>query len=146
MLKGNRRRYTFRILFRCLAWGSNPGFSSNKPTHYLLDHGDIDNVVRAILSSALMYIQGDTHPKEVIVWYGLCACSVIVIVFSQLFLYTILARPTICSFCLNCTGWISTTCGINKMVLRVAHLKLHCSLCTSNFKALLSPILTNQVV
>ena len=21
-------------------WGSNPGFSSNKPTHYLLDYGD----------------------------------------------------------------------------------------------------------
>ena len=26
--------------FWCLAWDSNPGFSSNKPTHYLLDHGD----------------------------------------------------------------------------------------------------------
>ena len=24
-----------------LAWDSNPGFSSNKPTHYLLDHGDL---------------------------------------------------------------------------------------------------------
>ena len=36
----NRRRNTFRILFWCLAWGSNPGFSSNKPMHYLLDHGD----------------------------------------------------------------------------------------------------------
>ena len=35
----NRRRNTFRILFWCLAWGSNPGFSSNRPTHYLLDHG-----------------------------------------------------------------------------------------------------------
>ena len=22
------------------AWGSNPDYSSNKPTHYLLDHGD----------------------------------------------------------------------------------------------------------
>ena len=33
---------TFRILFRCLAWGLNPGFSSTKPTHYLLDHGDLD--------------------------------------------------------------------------------------------------------
>ena len=36
----NRRRNTFRISFWCLAWDSNPGFSSNKPTHYLLDHGD----------------------------------------------------------------------------------------------------------
>ena len=31
---------TFCILFWCLAWVSNNGFSSNKPTHYLLDHGD----------------------------------------------------------------------------------------------------------
>ena len=37
---GNRRRNSFRILFWRLAWDSNPGFSSNKPTHYLLDHGD----------------------------------------------------------------------------------------------------------
>ena len=36
----NRRRNTFRILFWCLAWDSNPAFLSNKPTHYLLDHGD----------------------------------------------------------------------------------------------------------
>ena len=26
----NRRRNTFRVLFWCLAWSSNPGFSSNK--------------------------------------------------------------------------------------------------------------------
>ena len=30
----------FVFCFRCLAWGSNPGFTSNKPTHYLLDYGD----------------------------------------------------------------------------------------------------------
>ena len=29
LLRGNRRRNTFCILFRCLAWGSNPGFTSN---------------------------------------------------------------------------------------------------------------------
>ena len=40
LLRGNPRRYTFRISFWCLAWDSNPDFSSNKPTHYLLDHGD----------------------------------------------------------------------------------------------------------
>ena len=41
LLKGNRLRNTFRILFWCLAWGSNPGFTSNKPTHYyLLELGD----------------------------------------------------------------------------------------------------------
>ena len=28
------------FLFWCLVWGSNPGFTSNKPTHYLLDYGD----------------------------------------------------------------------------------------------------------
>ena len=40
LLRGNRWRNTFRISFWCLAWDLNPGFSSNKPTHYLLDHGD----------------------------------------------------------------------------------------------------------
>ena len=40
LLRGNRRINTFSISFWCLAWDSNPGFSSNKPTHYLLDHGD----------------------------------------------------------------------------------------------------------
>ena len=41
LLRGNSRRNTFNIFFFwCLVWGSNPGSSSNKPTHYLLDHGD----------------------------------------------------------------------------------------------------------
>ena len=40
LLRGNRRRNTFRISFWCLAWDSNSALSSNKPTHYLLDHGD----------------------------------------------------------------------------------------------------------
>ena len=30
----------FVFHFWCLAWGSNRDFTSNKPTHYLLDHGD----------------------------------------------------------------------------------------------------------
>ena len=38
LLRGNYRRNTFRILFWCLAWSLNPGFSSNKPINYLLDH------------------------------------------------------------------------------------------------------------
>ena len=33
-----------RNLLRCLAWDSNPGFSSNKPTHYLLDHCDFNTI------------------------------------------------------------------------------------------------------
>ena len=32
LLRGNHRRNTFRISFWCLAWDSNPGFSSDKPT------------------------------------------------------------------------------------------------------------------
>ena len=34
------KKYFLYFLFWCLAWGSNPGFTSNKPTHYLLDHCD----------------------------------------------------------------------------------------------------------
>ena len=37
LLRGNRRRNTFRILFWCLAWGSNSGFTFNNPTQYILD-------------------------------------------------------------------------------------------------------------
>ena len=34
----------FEFGFVCgLAWGSNPVFTSNKPTHYLLDYGYFDN-------------------------------------------------------------------------------------------------------
>ena len=44
LLRGNRRRNTFHISFWRLVWDSNPGFSSNKPTHYLLDHGDLNTV------------------------------------------------------------------------------------------------------
>ena len=42
LLRGNRRRNTFDILFWCLAWGSIPGFTSNMATHYLLDYGDFN--------------------------------------------------------------------------------------------------------
>ena len=44
LLRGNRRRNTFRILFWCLDWGSNPGLPSNKTTLYILDHGDFSSV------------------------------------------------------------------------------------------------------
>ena len=43
LLRGNRRRNTFCTLFWCLAWGSNPGFTSNKPTHCPLPYGDFKN-------------------------------------------------------------------------------------------------------
>ena len=55
LLRGNRRRNTFRILSWCLAWHSNPGFSSNKPTHYLLDHGDFKAL------GLLTWINGDPY-------------------------------------------------------------------------------------
>ena len=35
--KKSSKKYFSYFLFLCLAWGSNPGFSSNKPTHYPLD-------------------------------------------------------------------------------------------------------------
>ena len=38
LLRGNRWRNNFHISYWCLGWDSNPGFSFNKPTHYVLDH------------------------------------------------------------------------------------------------------------
>ena len=65
LLRGNRRRNKFRILFRCLAWGSTPGFLSNKPTHYLQNHGDF-----AYKENPKAYIENPMHPKRVIIWCG----------------------------------------------------------------------------
>ena len=36
----------FHISFWCPTWGTNPGFTSNKPTHYLLDYGDMMSRLR----------------------------------------------------------------------------------------------------
>ena len=36
--------FLFIIRFDVWPGGSNPGFSSNKPTHYLLDHGNFNNI------------------------------------------------------------------------------------------------------
>ena len=47
LLRENRQRNNFRILFWRLGWCSNPGFSSNKPTQYLLDHGDYAPISRS---------------------------------------------------------------------------------------------------
>ena len=50
LLRGNCRRYIyFCTLFWCVAWSSNPGFMSNKPTHYLLDHGDFISLINSHL-------------------------------------------------------------------------------------------------
>ena len=47
LLRGNRRRNTFRISFLCLAWDSNPDYSSNKPQHYLIDCVDYKHTAKA---------------------------------------------------------------------------------------------------
>ena len=51
LLRGNRRRNTFYILLWCLAWCSNPDFTSNKPTHYLLDYGDYNGDLKKDLNT-----------------------------------------------------------------------------------------------
>ena len=66
LLRGNRRRNTFRILFWCLACGSYPGFTSNKPTHYLLDYGDF--VFNLVLIGYLEYfILGSKTPAIILI-------------------------------------------------------------------------------
>ena len=42
------RNLFFYISFRCLTWGTNLGFTSNKPTHYLLDYGDFNSLICCI--------------------------------------------------------------------------------------------------
>ena len=71
LLRWNRRRNIFRILFWCLAWGPNPGFSSNKPKHYLLDHGDLifDHTSYII---SIFFFWSSTQPSEQM---RLCSCS-----------------------------------------------------------------------
>ena len=58
----------FRILFWCLACGSNPGFSSNKTTHYVLDHGDFSYyLIKKIKYILGIFIQNWSTSK---MWYG----------------------------------------------------------------------------
>ena len=38
----SRKKYFSYFVLMSGAWDSNPGFSSNKPLHYLLDHGDLN--------------------------------------------------------------------------------------------------------
>ena len=50
------------ILFWCLAWGPKPGFTSTKPTHYLLDYGN--------------FHEYPLHYEKVTTWCGFWAiCS-----------------------------------------------------------------------
>ena len=86
-------------MFWCLTWGSNPGFSSNKPTHYLLDHCDYNALIISIFL-ILFY------------FYYLCIWSlatsrltdVVIRIFNNLFnILLLLAEPfsvhTISSLC-----------------------------------------------
>ena len=44
LLRGNRRWnifFLFHVSFWCLTWNTNPGYTSNKPAHYLQDYGGI---------------------------------------------------------------------------------------------------------
>ena len=43
LLRRSRRRNIFIFSYWCLTWGLNSGFTSNKPTHYLLNYGNINN-------------------------------------------------------------------------------------------------------
>ena len=44
LMRRNCRRYTFCILFWCLAWFSNPFFTSNKPTNFQIYCSDFNIV------------------------------------------------------------------------------------------------------
>ena len=63
---------TFCISFWYLAWDSNPGFSSNKPTHYLLDHGDFNGPSIAL----------NLNHRSFSIWQYLCMSSNSVTKFS----------------------------------------------------------------
>ena len=65
LLRGNHRRNTFCILFWCLAWDSNLGFTSNKPTHYLVDYGDFHYSILLIFK---IWSTHRTHTKQY-AWY-----------------------------------------------------------------------------
>ena len=52
LLRGNRRRNIFSFIFR---FDTNPGFTSNKPTHYLLDNGDFVQLHLVIKVLGLRY-------------------------------------------------------------------------------------------
>ena len=42
--KSLNKYFFLHISFWCLTWATNPGFTSNKPTHYLLDYGGFNEL------------------------------------------------------------------------------------------------------
>ena len=77
LLRENRRRNTFRISLWCLAWDSNPDFSSNRPTHYLLDHGDSITQMQIILLSRSALRFSTTSVKAVVLLYWVYCWKII---------------------------------------------------------------------
>ena len=57
MLRRNRQRnilfFFFHISFWCLIWDTNPGFTSCKPTHYRLDQGDFQWLMKLVIKKKI---------------------------------------------------------------------------------------------
>ena len=81
----NRRRNTFRISLWCLAWGSNPGFSSDKPTHYLLGHGDfVKSAARKLPKKCVyLFINYNTITNYIVIIYELSNFDYVLSIVSQ---------------------------------------------------------------
>ena len=62
----------FYISFRCLTWDTNPDFTSNKPTHYLVVEGDLKVELECIiqmLTVSVSYIGNGREFFSTIQWY-----------------------------------------------------------------------------
>ena len=68
----------FVFRFWCLAWNSNPSYSSNKPTHYLLDHDDFNPLtgitiyfsITLMLCAPFLSMNGGTYSLKSFPKYG----------------------------------------------------------------------------
>ena len=73
--RNRRRNMCFHISFRCLAWDTNMGFKSIKPTHYLLDYGDF---------IYLYFFWPKTHAQASMCELVRCHCAKFMIGFSTI--------------------------------------------------------------
>ena len=71
LLRGNCRKNTFCILFWCLTWSSNPGFSCNKPTHYLPRRHLLLNIQKTRNSISNNYLYSKRLPYHSNNWWCL---------------------------------------------------------------------------
>ena len=67
------RRNIFRISFWCLVWDSNLGFSSSKPTHYLLDHS---NMRFYVLNATILIVYITAKIKMSFIWKDDCFAKI----------------------------------------------------------------------